>query len=126
MIAARPNEIPQYKNTYGADHPRAEAIKYKIPHDRYQHQVKRPKVEVLPANYMNMLGQRNRLDQSLPSMKTPFDTNFTNSQNKLGGIAGFYGTSTQNGKPIRAQKGVGAYGFAANMAPRNPLVNRNY
>jgi hypothetical protein len=124
MIAARPNAIPQYGNTYGADFPRAEAMKFKLPHDRYQHQVKRAKVKNTPANPMAMLGQRNQMDQSLPSMKTPFELRHTLS--RLGGIAGYYGTTTQSAKPIRAQKGVGAYGFASNMSPRNPLQNRNF
>jgi hypothetical protein len=120
MIAARPNEIPQYKNTYGADFPRAEALKFKLPHDRNQHTVKRPKVTNTPANLLSMLCQRNQLDQSLPSMKTSFE--LRHSLSKLGGITGFYGSSTQNGKPLRVQKGLGKN----NMAPRQPLVNRNF
>ena len=71
-----------------------------------------------------MLRQRNSVDQSLPSYKTPFE--LRNSLSKLGGIAGFYGSSTQNGKPLRAQSGLGAYGFVANLPPRDPLVNRNF
>lgn len=120
MIAARPNAIPQYGKTYGADFPRAEAIKFKIPHTEYQHTIKRPTISNLPANPLNMLGQRNQLDQSLPSMKTPFE--LRHSLSKLGGITGFYGSSTQNGKPLRVQKGLGKN----NMAPRQPLVNRNF
>ena len=122
MIAARPNQIPQYKKTYGADFPRAEAIRFKLPYDRYQHTIKRKQVENLPANPLNMLGQRNQLDQSLPSMKTPFDTNFINSQNRLGGIPCFYSSSTQNGKPLFAQKGLGK----DNLTPRQSLENRNF
>jgi hypothetical protein len=120
MIAARPNEIPQYKNTYGADFPRAEAIKFKLPRTECQHQVKRSKVTNTPANPLSMLCQRNQMDQTLPSMKTPFE--LRHSISKLGGIAGFYGSSTQNGKPLRVQKGLGKN----NMAPRQPFVNRNF
>jgi hypothetical protein len=49
---------------------------------------------------LDLLGQRNQLDQSLPSMRTPFDNRHALS--KLGGISGFYGSSTQNGNPLRA------------------------
>ena len=120
MIAARPNAIPQYGSNYGADHPRAEAIKFKLPHDRYQNTVKRSKVDVLAAQPMAMLGQRNQLDQSLPSMKTPFE--LKHSLSRLGGIPGFYGTSSQNGKPLFAQKGLGR----DNMQARQPLRNSNF
>jgi hypothetical protein len=120
MISARPNVIPQYTNNYGADFPRAEAMKFKIPHERYQHQVKRQKVTFTPANPLATLGQRNQLDQSLPSMQTPFELRHTLS--KLGGISGFYGSSTQNGKPLSVQKGLGT----DNMEPREPLKNSNF
>ena len=118
MIAARPNAIPQYKNTYGADFPRT--MKFKLPHEKYQHTIKRKQVENLPANPLNMLCQRNQMDQSLPSMETPFD--LRNSLSKLGGIPEYYGTSTQSGKPLLVQKGLGK----DNLAPRKPLVNRNF
>jgi hypothetical protein len=38
-------------------------------------------------------------------MKTPFE--IRPSLSKLGGIAGFYGSTTQNGKPLFAQTGLG-------------------
>ena len=123
-MQSRPNAIPQYVRTTGGAFPRAEAMKYKTPHERYEHAIKQPPQNVVLTDPMRMLNQRNQSDQSLPSYRTPFDQRQPLS--KLGGIAGFYGTSTQNGRPIRAQAGCGAYGFAANMPPRNPLENRNF
>ena len=99
-------------------------MKHKLPHERYQNAIKTPQQKVVVTKPMQMLGQRNQLDQSLPSYKTPFD--LRNSQSKLGGIAGFYGSSNQNSRPLRVQKGIGAYGFAANLPPRDPLANRNF
>lgn len=127
MIQSKPNAIPQYDRNTGGAFPRADAMKHKLPHERYQNAIKTPQLtrkSVIVTKPMQMLGQRNPLDQSLPSYKTPFD--LRKSQSMLGGIAGFYGSSTQNGKPLMAQKGIGAYGFAANLAPRDPLVNRNF
>ena len=125
MIQAKPNSIPQYVRNTGGTFPRAEAMKHKLPHEKYQNALKPlARKSVTLTQPMQMLGQRNPLDQSLPSYKTPFD--LRNSQSKLGGIAGFYGSSTQNGRPLRVQKGIGAYGFAANLPPRDPLVNRNF
>ena len=123
-MQSRPNDIPQYDRTTRGAFPRAEAMKYKTPHERYEHAIKQPPQNVVITDPMQMLGQRNQLDQTLPSYATPFDQRQPLS--KLGGIAGFYGSSTQNGRPLRAQKGCGAYGFAANMLPRDPLVNGNF
>lgn len=120
MIAARPNAIPQYKKTHGASEPRDAAMRFKIPHERYQFGMKRSKDVCIPKPLLAMLGQRNPLDQSLPSMKTPFE--LRPSLDKLGGIAGFYGSSTQNGIPLRAQTGLGK----DNLQPRSPLVNGNF
>ena len=117
MIAARPNRIPQFGKTYGADQPRP--MKFKLPHTSYQNQIKRPKVEITPLNPLSMI-QRNPLDQSLPAMNTPFD--LRHSISKLSGISGFYGSTTQNGKPLRAQKGLGK----DNLQPRKPLINSNF
>ena len=120
MIAARPNEIPQYGKIYGADFPRADAMKFKLPHTEYEHQVKRSKITNTATNPLVMLGQRNQFDQSLPSMRTPIE--LKNQLNKLGGIPGFYGTSTQNGKPLFAKKGLGK----DDLASRQPLENTNF
>ena len=126
MIQSKPNAIPQYDKNTGGAFPRANAMKHKLPHERYQNAINTPLARkiVTVTKPMQMLGQRNQLDQSLPSYKTPFD--LRKSQSSLGGIAGFYGSSTQNGKPLMAQRGIGAYGFAANLPPRDPLVNRNF
>ena len=124
MIQSKPNAIPQYDRNTGGAFPRADAMKHKLPHERYQNAIKTPQQKVVVTKPMQMLGQRNQLDQSLPSYKTPFD--LRKSQSSLGGIAGFNGSSTQNGKPLRAQSGLGAYGFAANLPPRDPLANRNF
>ena len=120
MINARPNQIPQYKYfSFTEDQPRADAMKFKQPHEKFSHSVKlRPKLNVLPLNPLSI--QRNPMDQSLPSMSTPFDLRFGLS--KLGGIPGFYGSSTQNGKPLYSQKGIGK----DNLLPRKPLLNSNF
>ena len=121
MIQSKPNSIPQYDRFTGGAFPRAEAVKYKIPSEKYQNIIKPPKQkDVVVTSPMQMLVQRNPLDQSLPSYKTPFDLRVP--QSKLGGIRGRYGTSTQSGKPIEAQKGIGD----ANLPPRDPLKNRNF
>jgi hypothetical protein len=118
MIAARPNQIPQYDQ---ANRPvQAEVIKFKLSHGRYQNRLPGPKITSLPANPMAMLGQRSRLDQSLPSMKTPFE--LRHSLSKLGGIAGFYGSTTQNGKPHFAQTGLGKENIFSNKG----LANKNH
>ena len=119
MIACRPNEIPDYGNAaFGADHPRP--MKFKPQHTNYQHALKRPKTPALPVGLISMLVQRNQLDQSLPAMRTPFDNRHALS--KLGGIRGFYGSTTQNGRPIRAQKGLGK----DNLPSQKPLINSNF
>ena len=116
MIQSKPNSIPQYDRFTGGAFPRAEAVKYKIPSEKYQMATKTPKQNVIVTSPMQMLVQRNPLDQSLPSYKTPFDLRVP--QSKLGGVAGHYGTSTQNGKALTAQKGIGF--------TREPLKNRNF
>jgi hypothetical protein len=116
MIAARPNAIPQYRNTYGADHPYC--MKFKLPHSNYQHKIVHKKIDVLPVGLLT--SQRNPLDQSLPSVRTPFDNR--RALSKLGGIQGFYSTSTQSGKPLLAQKGLGK----DDLTPRIPLKNSNF
>lgn len=122
MIQSKPNSIPQYDRFTGGAYPRAEAMKYKIPHEKYQVSgaKKNPKQNVFVTSPMQMLVQRNPLDQSEPSYKTPFD--LRKSQSKLGGIAGFNGRSTQNGVPLRAQTGIGF----KNQPPCDPLKNRNF
>jgi hypothetical protein len=118
MIAARPNQIPQYEK---ANRPvEVEAIKIKLPHSRYQHPLTGKMHDSLPTNPMTMLCQRNQSDQSLPSMITPFE--LRHSLSKLGGIVGYFGSSTQSGKPLFAQKGLGK----DNILGRKPLVNSNF
>ena len=120
MIQSIPNSIPQYTRNTGGVYPRAEAVKYKIPSEKYQNTIKPQKKNVIVTSPMQMLVQRNPLDQSLPSYKTPFDLRVP--QSKLCGVAGRYGTTTQNGKPLRAQTGIGV----ANQPPCDPLKNRNF
>ena len=120
MIQSKPNSIPQYDRFTGGAFPRAEAMKYKIPSEKYQNIIKHPKQNVVVNSPMQMLVQRNPLDQSLPSYKTPFDLRVP--QSKLCGVAGRYGTTTQNGKPLRAQTGIGF----KNLPPCEPLKNRNF
>ena len=123
-MQSKPNSIPQYTRNTGGAYPRSEAMKYKIPHEKYQVSgaKKNPAsgANVVVTNPIKSLGQRNQLDQTLPSYKTPFD--LRKSQSKLGGIAGFNGRSTQNGVPLRAQTGIGV----ANQPPCDPLMNRNF
>ena len=119
-MQSKPNSIPQYTRNTGGAYPRSEAMKYKIPHEKYQVSKKNPKLNVVVTNPIKSLGQRNQLDQTLPSYKTPFDLRVP--QSSLGGIAGFYGRSTQNGLPLRAQTFLGV----ANLPPREPLKNRNF
>ena len=116
MYSARPNAIPQYKKTYGADHPYC--MKFKLPHSNYQHKIVHKKIDALPLGLLS--SQRNQLDQSLPSMHTPFDNR--RALSKLGGIQGFYSTSTQSGKPLLAQKGLGR----DNLPKQIPLKNSNF
>ena len=120
MIQSKPNSIPQYTRNTGGAYPRSEAMKYKIPHEKYQVSKKNPKLNVVVTNPIKSLGQRNQLDQTLPSYKTPFD--LRKSQSKLGGVAGYYGTTNQNGRPLRAQTYIGV----ANLPPCDPLMNRNF
>ena len=121
-MQSKPNSIPQYTRNTGGAYPRSEAMKYKIPHEKYQVSKKNPAsgANVVVTNPIKSLGQRNQLDQTLPSYKTPFD--LRKSQSSLGGVAGYYGRSTQNGKPLRAQTGIGV----ANQPPCDPLMNRNF
>ena len=123
-MQSKPNSIPQYTRNTGGAYPRSEAMKYKIPHEKYQVSgaKKNPAsgANVVVTNPIKSLGQRNQLDQTLPSYKTPFDLRVP--QSKLGGVAGRYGTTTQNGKPLRAQTGIGF----KNLPPCEPLKNRNF
>jgi hypothetical protein len=130
MIAAKPLQLPQYVGKYGAAFPRSEATKFKQPHWSYSVNIERRDSTVLNTNMLDLLGQRNQLDQGLPSMRMPFHKRHALS--KLTGFSGFYGNKTgyhgitsQSGKPLKAQEGLGAYGFVHDISPRDALVNTN-
>lgn len=123
MIAHVPNKIPQYQGAYGADQPRTIRFQHQKPPYSVLGPVYAQKMrskEVLPLNPMALMVQRNPIEKSLPAHKTPFELRADLS--KLGGILGHYDTTVQSGKPLFAQRGVGAY----NLKTKEPLQNTNF